>query len=922
MHLVIVESPAKARTVSRYLGKDYVVESSIGHVRDLPQSAKEIPASLKKEPWSRLGIDITNNFQPLYVIPEKKKSHVQKLKRLLKNADSLYLATDGDREGESISWHLREVLQPKVPVSRLVFHEITSSAIEESLKNPRDIDQRLVRSQETRRVLDRLYGYEISPILWRVIGSARSAGRVQSVAVRLTVMRERERIKFCSAQWCDIQVELEIDGQSFTAVLQSVDGRRLAVSKDFSDADGQPLPPPPQSQSPQSQSPQSQSPQSQELLWLKISDANSLAQQLKQAKWQVSEVQDKPFSSKPPPPFITSTLQQQASGKLYFSPRKTMQIAQNLYEQGHITYMRTDSTTLSQQALKAITSQISALFGNEYLPASPRKYTSKVKNAQEAHEAIRPSGSQFKKPEQLNLSNDEQKLYKLIWQRTLACQMKDSLGTRTQILINAQLNDKKIALFHANGQVIKFQGWLKVMSTTGNDNQQVPNQQVPNQQVPNQQDPNTPAPELTKKSPPSQDKLLPPLKKGDTLQAGNLQPREHATQPPPRYNDASLIKELESRGIGRPSTYASIIDTILYRGYVLKKSSALFPTFTAFALVQLLERHFSSLIDFDFTARMEDILDAISRGDAEYLPYLEGFYHGSERLSGSSKEVMEKKFPVSLVGLKQMLKAEINAREVCSLSLLAGEDLDVVVRVGRWGPFLEDSEGKRVSLPPEMVPDELTIERVNTLLEQQTAGGSLGKDSKSGKTVFLKNGRYGLYVQLGETGEEPKMKSLLPDQVSQDLTLEDALRLLSLPREVGESGTGEMILADYGRYGPYLRCGKETRSLEDHQLIFSCTVAEAEAVLAKPRAVRRVTVLHSLGKDSGGKEVKICSGRYGPYVTDGDINASLPRGQAPEELKLEEALELLRAKSAKGPATKKYGRQVRRGGKTTAKGRY
>lgn len=864
-YLVIVESPTKARTIARFVDDDYIVESSIGHIRDLPQSAKEIPAEVKNEPWSRLGIDVENQFRPLYVIPSAKKSQVTKLKGLLKGVDRLYLATDEDREGESISWHLMEVLKPKVPTHRLVFHEITREAIQRALESPREIDDRLVTAQETRRVLDRLYGYEISPVLWRKIAPHLSAGRVQSVAVRLIVNRERERLAFRAASYWDLAGDFAgADGQTFKAVLATLDGKRLVSGKDFEDTTGK------------------LSPGKQDVVHLNQTEAEQLRERLGNAAFQVTRVEHKPYTTQPPAPFTTSTLQQEANRKFGQGSRETMRLAQGLYEKGYITYMRTDSTILSDQALHAAREQISSLYGAEYLPGEPRRYTSKVKNAQEAHEAIRPAGERFRTPDSLKgeLESREWRLFEMIWKRTMASQMPNARGQRIQL--NLQGED---AVFQASGKTIEFPGFLRAYVEGSDD----------------------PDADLG-----DQERILPPLREGQPLNCGALEAVEHTTQPKARFSEASLIKELENKGIGRPSTYASIIDTIIYREYVIKKGNALVPTFTAIAVIRLLEQHFTHLVDVEFTAEMESVLDAISRGEQDALPYLERFYNGN----GGHP------------GLKELIAADIDPREACTIPL-GEEDRQnpINVRIGKYGPYLESGE-ERVTLPANIVPDELTPERARELLKKGSSPEVLGNDPKTGMPVYLKTGRYGPYVQLGDPGEaseKPKMKSLFPDQEMEQVTLEDALRLLSLPRIVGIGpDNGEPVLADLGRYGPYIKRGKDTRTLPSPQAIFTLTMEEAETLFRQEKPGRRggSTLIRELGKHPENEDliINLMNGRYGPYVTDGDLNASVPRAVTPDDLTLEAALELLRERAAKGPATRRKKAPKKTAGRTAAKG--
>jgi DNA topoisomerase-1 len=858
--LVIVESPAKARTISRYLGKGFDVESSIGHVRDLPSTAAEIPAKYKGQPWARLGVDVDHEFQPLYVVPREKKAQVKKLQDALRGADQVLLATDEDREGEAIAWHLREVLKPKVPVRRMVFSEITKPAIENALRETRDIDERLVTAQEARRVLDRLYGYEVSPVLWRKVRPKLSAGRVQSVATRLVVDRERARMAFVAAGYWSVAVDAEAEGREprFEARLLEVDGRRVATGRDFDDR-GRLL--------------------DAGLVRLDEREANELADGLRDAPLAVSEVKERPFTRRPYPPFITSTLQQDAARKLRFGAQRTMRIAQRLYETGYITYMRTDSVQLSAEAVAAARRQVAELFGSEYLPDQPRAHRSRSKNAQEAHEAIRPAGSAFRTPDELRgeLGEDEQRLYELIWRRTLASQMRDAEGTTTSVRLAAKPRGRR-AVLQASGQVLRFAGFLRVYVEAADE---------------------TPA------ETEDQERRLPALREGESVRALDAAASGHVTQPPPRYTEASLVKELEERGIGRPSTYASILQTIQDRGYVWKKGSALVPTFTAFAVTRLLEQHMPALVDLEFTARMEDELDAIARGEREAVPYLHEFYFGADDEAPT--------------GLKELIGSgweQIDAREVCSVVLgQAGSREEVAVRVGRYGPYLQIGDGdRRVTLPDDIAPDELTLDQALKLYESAAgAERPLGRDPATGKPVYLKSGRYGDYVQLGDPvldeqgrlkkGEKPKMASVWPSMARDSLTLEDALLLLSFPREVGRHpDTGEPITAQDGRFGPYIKMGDETRSLAGHEELRTVTLARALELLAQPKGRRRAgaAVLRELGPHpQSGATLSLRSGRYGPYVTDGTVNASLPKGKDPASVTPEEAVALLDARAEK-----------------------
>ncbi len=903
--LVIVESPAKARTIAGFLGKGYVVESSIGHIRDMPDRAAEIPTKYRKEPWARLGVDVDHDFEPLYVVNSDKRQQVAKLKQLLKNADELYLATDEDREGEAIAWHLKEELRPRVPTRRMVFHEITPEAISRAIASPRDVDQGLVEAYQTRRVLDRLYGYEVSPVLWKKVMPQLSAGRVQSVAVRLVVDRERDRIAFRPAQYWDLEAEFaKTDGlavgdvQTFTATLVTVDGRRVAQGRDFSSTGELRSGADPDSQG--------------GLLHLDGAAAAALRDRLVNAAFRVKSVERKPYRRSPYAPFRTTTLQQEASRKLGFSSRYTMQLAQRLYENGHITYMRTDSVTLSQTALNAARTQARELYGAEYVPDAPRIYDSKVKSAQEAHEAIRPAGDQFKTPARAGLSGDELRLYELIWQRTVASQMKDATGesvsvrvlgqadAHTPILVGAlagasdngsSTTPGREAEFTASGRIIHFYGFLKAYVEDADDDAERDDNQ----------------------------RRLPPLTEAEPLRAIGLDAAEHATRPPARYTEATLIKELEDRAIGRPSTYATIISTILDRGYVFKKGNALVPSFVAFAVVTLLERHFPHLVDYEFTAQMEDALDDIANGEAQRVPWLRRFYFGADGEEG----------------LKEMVSdlSEIDARDVSSFPL---PDTDIVVRVGRYGPYLE-RDGQRVNVPEGTAPDELTPQFAAELLARPSGDKVLGTDPETGKTIVAKAGRFGPYVTEadddGQGSGKPRTASLLKSMDLDSVTLDDAIRLLTLPRTLGEVD-GEPVTVQNGRYGPYVKHGSESRSLDSEEQMFTISLDEAKALLAQPkprgRAARAAAAppLKELGEDTAsGKPILLREGRFGPYVTDGETNASLRKGDTVESITPQRAIELLAERRAAAPAPRRRagsraaagtGRTAKSGGRAAA----
>lgn len=856
---MIVESPAKARTIGKFLGSDFQVEASIGHVRDLPSGAKEMPEKYKSEPWAYLGVNVDNNFAPVYIVPPDKKKQVNKLKEALKDAKDLYLATDEDREGEAISWHLQEILKPKVPVRRLVFHEITKEAIESALASPRMIDDGLVRAQETRRILDRLYGYDVSQLLWKKVGRGLSAGRVQSVAVRLIVQRERERIAFKSATYWDLEALFATrPGQSLPATLVSVDDRKIPSGKDF-DSDTGLLKNP-------------------NLLQMNEQQAAELVERLRAATFSVASVEVKPFTERPKAPFTTSTLQQEANRKLGFTARRTMQTAQRLYENGYITYMRTDSTTLAQVAVDAARDLVRSEYGQQFLHDSPRVYASKVKNAQEAHEAIRPAGHPFKKPEALRgeLDNDQFRLFDLIWKRTIASQMADAKKKRMTISIQGGG-----AVFQASGTSIEFEGFLRAYVEGSDD----------------------PDAELADK-----ETLLPSVSKDEPLDLKKLDPKSHTTQPPARFSEASLTRTLEEKGIGRPSTYASIIDTIQNRDYVFKKGNALVPSWTAFAVVRLLEDHLGSLVDYEFTAQMEDFLDSISRQEQQAYEYLKRFYFGIESDSTS-------------IGLKPTLEAKvaeidprISARFIIGTPTEGEHQEEIAVRVGKYGPFLEQGE-LRASLPDGMCPDEVTMEKSIELLSNASREDEpLGTHPDSNKPIYVKAGRFGPYIQMGENDDpEKKNQSLLKGMEVATLTLEQAIQLLRLPRDLGQHPEmEEPIVAKDGRYGPYITCGKETRSLPADISPLDVTFEQAIELLKQPKTRGRAAAapkepLKKFEKPSPvtEKEILVLDGRYGPYVTDGESNASLPKGTTPEDLTYDAALILLAERAARAPKKKK-----------------
>jgi len=852
--LVIVESPAKAKTIAGYLGSGYVVESSVGHVRDLPDDASEIPAAYQGEPWARLGIDVDNDFKPLYVVSRRKKDVVKRLKALLKDASELYLATDEDREGEAIAWHLSEVLSPRIPVKRMVFHEITAPAIRRAVEDTRELNMPLVDAQETRRLLDRLFGFEVSPVLWRRIKPRLSAGRVQSVATRMIVERERERMRFRAAGWWDLEAALAKGDSPVGAGLVALDGRRLATGKDFAQ-DGTLKP-------------------GADVVRLGEADASGLAERLAGSAFAVRSVEEKPYRRSPYAPFMTSTLQQEAGRQLRFDSKRTMQVAQRLYENGFITYMRTDSTSLSEAAVSAARRQASRLYGDRYVPDSPRQYTRKVKNAQEAHEAIRPAGDDFRMPDQVasELGRDEHRLYELIWKRTVASQMADAVGNTVQVRVGAVSSGGEDAEFATSGKVITFPGFFRAYVEGSDD----PDAVLEDREV-----------------------RLPALAVGDRLEVRGIEPKAHTTQPPPRYTEASLVKALEDKGVGRPSTYATIISTIQDRGYAWKRGQAMVPTFTAFAVVNLLEQHFAELVDYDFTARLEDELDGIAAKRQERVPWLSKFYFGD-----------------GTPGLKALVAErldQIDPRVVNTIPVGTDEEgREIVVRVGRYGPFLQRGE-TRAGLPDDLAPDEITVETATELLDAPSGDRELGEDPATGLVVVVKAGRYGPYVQCGEmegTGTKatkPATASLFKTMTPETITLDDALRLLTLPRTIGtDPASGEEIVALNGRYGPYLKKGTDSRSLTSEEQLFTVTLEEALAIYAEPRQHRGRTAaapLRELGDDPGsGTPMVIKDGRFGPYITDGAVNVTVPRGETVEDITPERAAELLADKRAKGPA--------------------
>jgi len=880
--LVIVESPAKAKTISRILGNGYVVEASYGHVRDLPERADDVPAKVKKEPWARLGVNVDNDFEPLYVIPDDKKRHVGRLKEALKKADALLLATDEDREGESISWHVVEILKPKVPVRRVAFHEITPEAVREAVAHPREVDQNLVRAQESRRILDRLYGYTLSPVLWKKVRRGLSAGRVQSVAVRLCVIRERERAAFRAAAFWDAEATFTHEGTTFSAKLVRIGPRRIASGQDFEQTTGRLK-------------------EGSEVVWLSDAPAVRTFVDAMERPFTVTKTDEKPITQRPYPPFTTSSLQQEANRKLGFSARHTMRLAQRLYEgidvngerAGLITYMRTDSTTLSERALAEAQSVIEKMYGAEYT-SGPRRYKTKSKNAQEAHEAIRPTEIS-RTPEKLSkiLDRDSLRLYELIWKRTVASQMTEAEILRTSVEISASLEGAPSinlagpsrqpvegdAVFTASGKIVKFPGYLRAYVEGSDD----PEAEIADREV-----------------------ILPKLEVGEKLDPVRIEAKGHETQPPARYTEASLVKQLEAEGIGRPSTYASIIDTIQARGYVITQQKALVPTVTAFCVNQLLEKHFSEYVDIKFTARMEQELDDISTGELDWRDHLTRFYRGNG-----------KREP----GLEARVKLEEPKIEYPALVIgmhpETGEP--VVAKVGRYGPYVqigtngENGDRRIASLPPDIAPADFSLEEALSLIQQKEEGPrTIGNDPDTGLPIYVLSGRYGPYVQVGENptdrkAAKPRRASIPKEMPLEAITLADALKLLSLPRTLGKNpATGEDVIATKGRFGAYVKSGEETRSIRHRKDldVYAITLAEALRLLAEPKATRgrraTRTVLKDLGKDATGKPIHILDGPYGPYVTNGERNASLPEGIGPDDLTPEDAVDHL-ARHGKAP---------------------
>ena len=890
--LVIVESPAKAKKIGEYLGKDYAVDASVGHIRDLP-SPRELPADMKKGPYGKFAVDVDNGFDPYYVVDPDKRKKVAELKRLLKDADELLLATDEDREGEAIAWHLLEVLKPKVPVRRMVFHEITREAIIRAANETRELDTRLVDAQETRRILDRLYGYEVSPVLWRKVRQGLSAGRVQSVATRIVVERERERMAFRRAYYWDVEGEFASDSdaaQGFSARLSVVDGKRVATGRDFGD-DGVL--------------------RGANVVHLDEATAHLIANAvMDNGQVKVTDVAEKPYTRRPYAPFTTSTLQQEASRKLRLSSKNAMRVAQRLYENGYITYMRTDSTTLSEAALTAARGQARDMYGAEYVPDSPRRYEKKVKNAQEAHEAIRPAGDRFRTPAQVagELRGEEFALYELIWKRTVASQMADAQGSTATVKLGATLAlsaHSRVVEFSASGTVITFRGFLAAYEE-GRDEEDTAARSAAAQAA-------------------DEERRLPRLSVGVALDVLRAEAGGHETSPPARYTEATLVKSMEEKGIGRPSTYAATVGTIQDRGYVNSRGSALVPTWLAFAVTRLLEEHFSKLVDYDFTASMEEDLDRIANGEEQRVDWLTRFYFGAES--------------TSVEGLRHLVDdlGEIDAREISTIPIGEG----IVVRVGRYGPYVEETipagvdpatgvvaEGataqvRRATINDDIAPDELTGAMARELLEAAADDGRvLGQDPETGRDVVAKAGRYGPYVTevlpeevavlKGKSKVKPRTASLFKDMDLASLDLDTALQLLTLPRVIGkdpaEGEGGEPITAQNGRYGPYLKKGTDSRSLQSEPQLFTITLTEALAIYAKPKERGRAAAapLRELGSDpASGKPMVVKEGRFGAYVTDGENNATLRKDDAPETITPERGAELLAEKRARGPVTRK-----------------
>ena len=885
-NLVVVESGAKAATLQRFLGSEYKVVASVGHVRDLPASAAQVPKSLKSKSWATLAVNVDEGFRPVYIIPADRKRVIAQLRSELKNAQAFLVATDEDREGEAIAWHLVEVLKPKMPIRRMVFHEITRSAVEEALERTRDIDEHLVHAQESRRVLDRLIGYLVSPVLWKKVQSGLSAGRVQTPALRLIVDRERERMAFVRAAYWGLTATLapaDRPAAEFAVRLVSLNGIDVAVGEDFDPATGNVL-------------------EGRSVRRLSEGDARGVADALADAAFRVVAVDKSPVTRRPPPPFITSTLQQAASGRLRFSARQTMRVAQQLYEGGYITYMRTDSPALSQQAISAARAEVGERVGDKYLPEKARRYRARTSRAQEAHEAIRPAGERFRDPNDLgnDVDADGRRLYNLIWQRTLASQMRDAQLERTRVLVEAAAGADGAAVLQANGQVVLFDGFLRVYGAGERDD----------------------------------DRILPDLADGDQLAVHAIEPTDHETRPPDRWTEASLIRELERLDIGRPSTYATILETIQDK-YVARKGAALVPRWHAFAVIQLMTSHFPELADAGFTARMEDGLDRVAAGKLDPLPWLSAFYFGADGAAANGDDAMLGD------GLHHRVDSSweaIDAREICTIPLAGANGSRLAVRIGRYGPFIESSESeRRARVPDDLEPDQLTADAAAALLEQAArVDQPLGTDPESGLPIFLKQGRRGAYLQRGggQAGsgaggrKRPQTTSVWPTIEAESITLDQALELLAYPKTLGtHPEAGQDVTVQDGPYGPYVKCGSESRSLPGrgdarYAKLASIELAEALEVLRTPRQTRRgreqAAPLAELGAHPTSQAtITLRDGRYGPYVTDGTLNASVPKDREPSSVTLAEAVELLAAR-AERVAAGSGGRRGRSGGRRRA----
>ncbi len=852
--LVIVESPTKAKTIRKFLPPDYIVEASMGHVRDLPQSASDIPEKFKKEEWAKVGVNVDQDFEPLYVVPKGKSKILTDLRRKMAECETLYLATDEDREGESISWHLLETLKPKIPVKRMVFHEITKAAIQKALKDTRELDFRLVKAQESRRILDRLVGYTVSPLIWKKIAYGLSAGRVQSAGLRLIVTRERERMRFKSGEYWDLSAVLTAKGVDFEAKSLALNGTRIATSKDFDEATGKLFKP-------------------DDVTLLNSRQAQDLATAVKSGAFRVVSVEEKANQQRPPIPFITSTLQQEANRKLGLSARDAMRVAQSLYEQGYITYMRTDSPSLSQEAIGGARNAVAELFGKEYLSAEPRQFSAKNKGAQEAHEAIRPAGAEFQHPKETGLSGREFNLYEMIWMRTLACQMAEAKKLSLSVRLEVSAG-KDVVMFGANGSRILFPGFLRAYVEGSDD----PEAELLDREV-----------------------VLPELAKGDQAKAKNLSADVHHTQPPARFTEASLVQQLEKEGIGRPSTYASIIDTILDRGYVRKLGNALAPTFTGIAVVQLLERHFNNLVDYKFTSEMERRLDEIAEGTREWLPYLKEFFSGKDGLAAQVKS--------------QDKAIDPEASRTIHLEHLKNID----IKIGRYGAYLvkpgtKENDFEKATIPDEITPADLTQSQVENLLEVAKRGPeSLGKDPETGLDIYLLSGRYGPYVQLGPvTDDQPKPKraSLMKGMDPKTLTYDDALKLISLPRTLGlHPVSGKPVQANQGRFGPFVVHDGDFRSLKKDDDLFTVTLARGLELLAEEKKGRRgPQALKDVGEFEG-HQIQIMDGKFGLYLKWDEVNAQIPKDLKANELTLDQAIEIVKARREVAPAKPKRGRK-------------